>query len=264
MKNIVKDYKWTTVTGEAYLRETPRIRARSYVIDNNEIFNSVANWGKTLLNFTGDYRKYYNDLHKANLYETWVFPYFGDEVRQFSNEWGDQLVTSTTGAKAYGSDLGEGIKAGAEQVLTTKGVLEGAFRSLWGGDESKAAGSLFEPPKFYQYSANDSAFALEFTLINTESNEDIDKNYELVKKLITINRFTRVGGLATNPPQLWDVLVPGFRYIRWASCDVSVNLIGRRIYYINRLIPEGYRVTLSFKSLYTEPSNYMNDVLVDF
>lgn len=262
MPNIVREYTWTTVKG-AYLDEAPRIRATTYDVNNNAIFNTVESWGRLVVNFGGSYKQYYDGLHSANTKDTWVFPYFGDEVRQFSNEWSDQLVTSTTGAGVAGSDLAAGIKQDAEKILTTAGIVQGALKSLFGEGESKAAGSLFEPPKFYQYSANDGAFGLEFTLLNTESSDDVDKNYEVVKKLIQENRFTRVSGLAVKPPLLWEVLVPGYRNIRWASCDVGVNLLGRRVMLNGRIIPEGYRVSLSFKSLYTEPSNYMDDVIVN-
>lgn len=259
MANIIKDYKWTTTTGN-YLEEVPRVFAKSYQITTNEALDSIENWIKATANFTGGYSKYYNRLHKFTVgsEEQWVFPFFDDKVRSFTNEWGDSLKTSTDGSVSYGAGVAEGVSSFIKNVATTSGVLQSMGPAFLGLNAKP--GSLFEPPKFYQYSASDSALTVDFVLINTEAEKDAEKNYEVVKKLIEQNRFSRVSGLTVSPARLWSVTVPGYRAIRWASCNVDVSLLGKRLFVNSKLMPEGYRVSLSFTSLYTEPREFMGDV----
>jgi hypothetical protein len=261
--SIVKNdkYKWTTTQG-SYLDEVPRIFAKTYKIKDNEIYNTVASWLDSITNFSGDYKKFYDNLHrtKPNT-DTWVFPYFDDTVRGFSNEWGSNVVNSTGGGNVFFGDLASGARSVAERFNVTKGIIEQIADTTVGKvtDTLQTTGSLYEPPKFYQYGVTDGPVTVEFTLINTESEGDFSNNYDLVKKLITENRFRRDNGFLTEAPVLWSVTIPGYRAIRWASCDVNVSLLGKRAMKDNKIAPEGYRVALTFKSLYTEPSNFMKD-----
>lgn len=249
MANIVTGYKWTTVTG-SILNEAPRIFANTFKVDDNDILNAIQNWFSIGTSGKGG-KEYYNQLHKATKKEDWVFPFFGDEVRQFSNSWEDSYVGSTNGTQIAGAQITKAAAELASAVIQTKETFAAMF--------SKSPGSLFEPPKFYQYDASDGPVTVEFTLINTDSEEAPEKNYNLVQQLIKENRFTRAeSGLAVTPPYLWSVTVPGYRAIRWASCAVSVSMLGMRKLVDNRLTPEGYRVSLTFTSLYTEPSNFMD------
>lgn len=254
--NVVEDakYKWTTTTGD-YLKEAPRIIATTYKVSNNAILQTVKSYYE--LAQTGLFGEdvsgtgYYDKLHAAEDMDKYVFPFFGDEVRSFNNTWGDSYVGSTNGSQAAGSSFLGDVKQLADAVITTANQ----FNAL----KDNKPGALFEPPKYYNYSTDDSSLTVDFILINTEE-DAYNEHYKLVKKLITENRFTREDGNAfiVTPPYLWRVIVPGYRAIRWASCSVSINLIGSRKYNsrLKALIPEGYRVSLTFNSLYTEPSNF--------
>lgn len=258
MANIIKDYKWTTTTGN-YLNEVPRIYAKTYEINTNEALDSLANWGSAIANVSGDYKQYYDGLHRGNKKEDWVFPFFDDKVRSFTNEWGDSLKVSTDGSVAAGTGWAQAAGDVIKTLATTSGQLQSLIGAVVPGLNAQP-GSLFEPPKFYQYSASDSALSVDFVLINTESQGDAENNYKVVKQLIEENRFSRSVGLTVAPPYLWEVTVPGYRSIRWASCNVDVTLLGKRLMVGNKIIPEGYRVSLSFNSLYTEPKEFMQNV----
>lgn len=246
--NIVSNqqYKWTLVNGSYVTDEAPRIYAKTFKVDQNAIIGAVKSWVEITGSNSGT--GYYDNMHQAKLQDTWVFPYFNDDVRSFTNEWGDSYVGSTNGSQIAGGEFAGNVKDLASNILATVGQANALL--------SNKPGALFEPPKFYQYSANDSAVSLEFTLINTDGPSDYQSNYSLVKKLITENRMTRDSGFIATPPVLWSVTIPGYRAIRWASCNVDVSLIGKRVYKGNNIIPEGYRVRLTFNSLYTEPSNF--------
>lgn len=256
-----KNFKWTTTEG-SYLSEVPRIYATSYEIDNNQVLDSIRNYLEQATSLQSA-KEYYDKLHKTSSeQDQWVFPFFGDTVRGFTNDWGDQLVLTTTGGSTYFSELHNKVQADATNILAGKGVIDTVINYF---SNKKAAGSLFEPPKFYQYAANDEGIVIEFTLINTEGEGDAEANYGLVSTLIYQNRFDRTGGLTVVPARLWKVFVPGYRTIRWAAADVGVQLLGHRKYnaFLRRLIPEGYRVSITYKSLYTEPRSVMNDYDVD-
>lgn len=262
MINVVTNYKWTTTTGKPYLEEAPRIFAKTYEIDTNEALQALENWTAAVFNASKDYKQYYDGLHKpagGKPKEEWVFPFFDDKVRSFTNEWGDSLKVSTDGSVAAGSGWAAALGATVKTAATTSGVGQAMVGAVIPGLNSQP-GSLFEPPKFYQYSASDNALTVEFILINTESQGDAEKNYSLVKRLIEENRFSRSVGLTVAPPYLWEVKVPGYRNIRWASCNVDVTLLGKRLMVDSKIIPEGYRVGLTFTSLYTEPREFMQNV----
>jgi hypothetical protein len=244
MQDIVSDYTWTTI-GKQGRVDAPRIYASTFKNTQNRIFEA----GQAYIAVGGSSgNEYYDKLHDGELADEWVFPFFTDEVRSFSNSWGDTYVGSTNGSQIAGeSYIGTG-KQLIETGLTTFGQAAGAFAGK--------PGALFEPPKYYQYNVDEGAVGIEFTLINTINEGDIEKNYSLVKKLITENRFERGSNLTSTPPVLWEVTVPGYRFIKWATAAVNINLIGRREYRKGKVIPEGYRVGLTFTSLYTEPNNF--------
>lgn len=262
MPNIPNDYQWTTTTG-SYLQEVPRLYAKTFEVNDNEIVNALKSWASSL-DANISYSEYYNKLHNATKKENWVFPYFEDTVRSFNNDWGDSFVYSTGGGNMVGSQWAGNVVQLAQNISTTYGEAQLLANNLLEADNAqKAAGVLYEPPKFYQYAANDDTVNVSFVLINTESADSYKKNYALVKKLIEENRFSRETGLLTRPPVLWSVTIPGYRAIRWASCNVNIGLLGKRLMRDKVIVPEGYKVTLTFKSLYTEPSNYMSKVRGD-
>ena len=258
MPNIVNDYTWTATTG-SYKEECPRIFAKTFEPLNSDIYNNLANWVKSIQPGR-QYKEYYNDLHSTVRKDEWVFPYFSDTARSFTNEWGDQRVDSTSSkvtgllAQYFEANVGNPVANAVASMQEIGASLGGIF-------QQSNNSMLLEPPKFYQYGNSDTDVVIEFPLINTiNPSEDISKNYKLVYKLIEENRFQRLGGAATKSPFLWSIVIPGYRSIRWASCNVDVTFVGNRKYKDNKIVPEGYRVKLTFKSLYTEPRNFMADV----
>ena len=240
-------YKWTTATGPL-LNEVPRIFATSYLILKSDVLNQISTWGNSITSTDGV--SYYENLHPIERKEDfikdgWIFPYFGDDVRQISTSWSDNYVGSTNGTQGLASLQTVGV---ISQLAANVQTAVGQFQS-----NITSPGSLYEPPKFFNYAElGEGSVGIEFSLINTINEGDYEKNYELVKKLITINKLSRSSGLIVEPAALWKVTVPGYRYISWASANVDVKLVGQRKYLAGKLVPEGYRVTITFTSLYTE------------
>lgn len=248
MENIVTDYPWTTTQGN-YRNEAPQLFATSYSINNNAMLEAIKTYAGSVQG--GSVTAFYKKMHGGTTVSTrYIFPFFNDEVRSFNNSWGDSYVGSTNGSNT-GVDLVGNLKTLADSVLT----LGSQVQAIKDGNP----GALFEPPKFYQYSQDEGPVTVNFVLINT-TEAGHTKNYELVKKLIRDNRFTRKEGspFLVTPPQLWSLTIPGYRAIQWASCGVAVSLMGSRRYVNSIIIPEGYNISLTFTPLYTEPSNYMD------
>ena len=251
MPNVITDLKWTTTNGSAYKQEAPRILARPYLVDQNAIAATFSTYANLRTNSGGV--RYYENLHPnaKDLNKEYVLPYFNDELRSFNNTWGSTYIGSTNGTQAGGSQfLGE-VNTFADIAITT--IAQGAAYL------NNKSGALFEPPKYYQYTPDEGAVSVDFILINTDEQGDYEANYKFIADLIKLNRFKRDELLATTPPVLWKVIVPGYRYIRWASGGMSVSMQGKRILKDGKLIPEGFKINLSFTPLYTEPSNYMDE-----
>lgn len=243
-----KQYKWTTVNG-SYLDEVPRIYAKSYLLKNNDVIATTLNWLDVLKLKGGT--DYYNTLHDTNGAEVdrWVFPYFNDDVRQTSTSWGDSFVGSTNGTQPRGAEIAGAVKDTFNEAAATVG----AAVAIATGEP----GSLYEPPKYFNYGElGEAAVSIEFGLINTLSEGDYNSNYELVSRLIAINKISRLSAMGVEPAAIWEVTVPGYRKIKWASADIGIKFIGQRKIVGGKIIPEGYRVSVTFKSLYTEPREY--------
>jgi hypothetical protein len=246
MPNIVNDYAWT-VNSARTRADAPRINCQTWKVTDNQIFASIKGY-QTLASSGGV--EYYDLLHTgAERLDRWTFPFFTDEVRGFTNQWGDTYVGSTNGTQSYGSEYLGNAKDMLDRGANTVSQIGAFFKP----------GALFEPPKFYTYGISDNNVVVEFSLINTFDDSDARQNYKLTQDLINQNRFERGSSTVSTPPVLWSVNIPGYRYIRWAACSVNISLLGRRQMSTGEnkfIMPEGYRISLNFASLYTEPNNF--------
>ena len=122
-------------------------------------------------------------------------------------------------------------------------------------------GSYIETPKFYQYANTDAALNVDFFLANTIEEGDAEKNSEFINNFIKANRPNRKGPVTLTFPWIYKVKVPGVRYIEWAYlADLNVSFVGTRRKVGSKIIPEGYHITMSFKSLTIEPENFMDKI----
>lgn len=227
------------------------------------------------------------------------FPFFSDNMRSFSNEFSDSFSqVSQRGAQMlFGSEimgLGEaGESLGGGGAALAKGVgdinigstsladkvgklgtglakkvgMDMDFSSLNAGKQTIGApGTFIETPKFYQYSNTDNGVQIGFTLSNTLEDDGFDKNYDFITKFIRLNRPFRRGPIGMNFPAIYNLVVPGVRYIQWAALeDFNVGLLGsrRKVYKEGAgdiIIPEAYTCEFSFKSLTLEPANFVDEI----
>lgn len=273
--NVVMDYDWTSIPrGSGLRKNAPRVTIRSYKINSSESLNRLRSYGNVT---EEDPDKFYDKLYGGitDPEDTFRFPFLGDAVRSFSNEYGDTFQSAFLGG--VDSALGEVTKLFGEvstyKLTENAGKIADNIKNMGSIDGIKSAikeatkgtstapGSYIETPKLYQYSQNDSGLEVSFVLSNTINADSVQKNYELVKKLTTINRPKRLSAVTMEPPRIYTVMLPGIRYIKWASCsNFSVQLLGAKRLINGHIIPEGYIISMTFTSLTTEVSNFMDKI----
>ena len=246
--NVVKDYDWTSVPRGAALRnDAPKVILRSYRIVSNQVVDRITSYLQ-VANKSAD--QFYKDLYKsAKQEDDFYFPYFSDQARNFNNQFGDTFQDGFGGGGGIASTLDDMAKkyiGGAVQIAE---VVKGN------------PGSYIETPKMYDYStANEGSMEISFILSNT-LNSDFNKNYELVKKLIEINRPKRNDAISMDPPRIFKAKLYGYRYMPWAYCSqFSVRLLGTKRMVGGIIMPEAYEINMSLQPLTAEPSNFMEQV----
>lgn len=277
--NIVRDYDWTTIPrGSGYRNRAPRVLVQSFKVKSSESLNRIKSYANVVANTDAD--KFYDKLYSeiADPEDRFRFPFFGDNVRSFSNEYGDTFQSAflggvdsvLTGASKLFGEAGtyvginniNGIKEGVGAAMEGKSVgdILKAASSEMGKGYSTAPGSYIETPKLYQYAQNDAGLEVSIVLDNT-LNADNDKNTKLVEHLTRINRPKRINSIIMEPPRIYKVILSGIRYMRWASCsNFSVKLLGAKRMIDGKIIPEGYQIDMTFTSLTTEVSNFMDKI----
>jgi hypothetical protein len=220
------------------------------------------------------YKKLYSKATEEQ--DQLYLPYFGDAIRSFSNEYGDTFQAGFLGTidnmiKSSIDELGAmgsamGGAAGLKSIIDAgksfaNNVSVGGFGDAVGKlNLTSSPGSFIETPKIYQYANNDAPLTIDIVLSNT-INSDYQQNTDLVEKLIRINRPKRINSVEMEPPHIYNVRIPGLRYMEWAYCSsLDVRMLGTRREINGKIIPEGYMVSMSLASLTTEVSNFMDKI----
>lgn len=277
--DVVKQYDWTSSPrGSGMRKKAPHVHLTSYKVQSNQIMTTIDSYlrlGKAALVSVGG-NEFYDKMYKNSTKkeDDFFIPFFSDSVREFGNNFGD---TFQSGSGGGGGILGN-VAGAAKSVMggvadflnitdtaswgeaTDKLIKNGDIKGAWESIASSGnPGTYVETPKFYEYtSGTDAPLQVEFVLYNT-INSDFNKNYELIKKLTKINRPLRINPIAAEPPRIYQVKVPGHRFIRWAYCSqFGVQLQGARREINKVVVPEAYKITMSFTSLTMEHSGFID------
>lgn len=139
-------------------------------------------------------------------------------------------------------------------------------------------GIYIEKPQFYNFPSSGDTINFSFPLINTgwATFEDVQKNWQLIFMLIYQNRANRKSRDLIDPPCLYEVSIPGIKYIPFAFIkSLSVQFMGARRAYrmnvpsmngftrINTIIPDAYVVTISLQGLVGETQNFLYSMLFE-
>ena len=222
------------------------------------------------------------------------FPYFGDNFRSYVNNYADTFSQiSNRGAHFAGAKqvqdagtiadevigLGAAVQqvgnptlatqfeniasigdAAAKQVLNAAGINSPnfEFRIPRASNPGEYPGTYVEHPMFYQYANTDSGVEITFILANTVDRKDIERNQKLIKIIMEESRPERGSAIEMTFPRIYEIKVPGLRYIRWAFlANASFNLLGQRRTIDDKIVPEAYGIALTFQSLTIEVANFI-------
>jgi hypothetical protein len=240
---------------------------------------------------------FYKGLYtvKNNAIARLNFPFFEDSFRSFSTEFADTFSPiSQRGAQMFGGKEIQGLGAAGESLVgggvaavnalasfgdtgnsgdqsladkvakTVSGAATGVTKALGlnpGRQTIGTPGSYIETPKFYQYSNTDNGLQIGFTLSNTLEDDSIDKNFKFICDFTKMNRPYRYGPIGMDFPAIYNLVVPGLRYIQWAYLEnFEVSLLGNRRRIGTRVIPEAYVCNFTFRSLTVEPANFVEEI----
>ena len=190
-------------------------------------------------------------LKKTNF--TYKLPYFSKKMTERTGAW----VASYPNKSAV-TDL---IEAGAEFV-----AKEGAGVPILGAYAEP--GLYIERGKYFQPTTGQDPISVKFPLLNTLNPESIQKNFNLIWLLCFQNSSFRRNKTDVFPPCIYRVLIPGIRFMLYASIsNITIEYVGTRRRMpvthpatgetIDTTIPEAYNVELNITSLTTECGNFL-------
>lgn len=282
--DVVKEYDWcSSPRGSGMRKRAPRVWVKSYKLTSNNITTALKNYLNIWDQKGGDAKTFYDKMYgEVTIAEDdFNFPFFGDNIRSFTNTFGDTFQNGVGGA-GVGTAANELMKTGIGMVIDAKDVaglkmetvttagsqmknkdFSGGLQTLAKGFMSGGdPGSYVETPQFYQFDKTDSPLQVSFILSNTINEDSLEKNKNLIYRLTYINRPLRKNSIAVDPPRIYQVKVPGHRFIKWAYCsNFSVNLLGTKREYQGVIVPEAYQIDMSFQSLTLEHAGFMKELV---
>lgn len=196
------------------------------------------------------------------------FPYFSPNKFGRSNSFGyDQGENPFSNVTSLGRNMlqypgfkgaSEGLFEGIGKVSTLAGLAMGAANTMLPGKIE------FETPSSWSGS-NREEYSLTFDLFNTGNPEDVENNRNLCHLLSYQNSPSRRNFAITDPPVIYSLYIPDT--VHFPACWMSslqINNLGntRAIELgqnrVTRIIPEAYRITMSFTSLLMPSRNILD------
>ena len=254
--NIVRDYDWTSAPkGSSFRKTAPRVWLKSYKIDSNQIMSAIQGYVALVEGGTTDAQSYYDKMYSESTTpeDDFWFPFFGSNVRGFTNTFGDTFQSGVGGAGGILSDQNE-------QLKTLAGGLGQAYTAIQSiATKTSNPGTYIETPMFYQFEKNDSPLDVSMVLSNTINENSYKDNLKLVQYFTRINRPLRKNSIAVDPPRIYKIRLHGIRYIRWAYCsNFNVELLGTKREIDKTIIPEAYQLNMTFQSLTLEHAGFLD------
>lgn len=242
-----KDIIWTAsdYSEDIAMTEFPYIEMIEYEQDFSALKAGIDYWFQRAgeasvdLQSTGAYRGLYHGEATKNVY---YLPFYMDSHHNISQSWQENTAP-----------LGASVKR-----LTN--AVESVAKAFF-----PAAGILY--PKSYA-GANPYALDLTFDLINTISEEGIEKNKRFLELIIQQNLHVRHNVLTITPPCLYEVYVPG---VRWSPVSVVSNLVVTNQGTLNRIpkvgggyyiVPDAWRIQMQLTELIEESRDIYLDAIM--
>ena len=175
------------------LKKDPSQRIRSY------------NVGDPTQSGYDQYLAPYQDIYSTNLTGwRYKFPYMEDQQRVNNSAFGEQSI------------IGAGAVGAAVKATT-------AFNSLF------SPGVYIDTAQNFQFTGLEKSYTVNFPLLNTTNQLDVIRNWQLLFLLTYQNRPNRIDRVQIAPPKIYEVMIPGVWYCRFAYIqNLQVNFVGNR------------------------------------
>ena len=286
--DILNNFNWTT---GGYVDEVPYIIAKEMELEFGQIIQNLAGYLDAINNATGNVAKINssgnnntdpNDPY-AKLYAahdtgfTYVFPHLiknGSSIKgATANTWKRNNIGSLVGGLAKGAVdtaaglFGEGVERGVSELTNYVGKFF--------GNELVGSGIGLEDIVTYSATAPRS-IKITFPLYNTDSEQSAIRNFDFVNLFGLQNLKMRTSFGTFIPPKIYTVESPGQGGIYMPAAFVShydVQSIGTTRFMNTgqysaaagtsnnstngRIIPEAYRVEITFQEIIPPSSNIM-------
>lgn len=216
----------------------------------------IFTFGENLID--GEAQDPYQQLYAAKTTGfNYAFPWLlkgGDQIRSVNNSWGE-------------------VSNGIPQLLSKLGGKGNGVMDVLGGIAGGAVGAVapgvgFEKVQEYK-DTTQQELTIEFPLYNTASIENAFDNYAFVSLFTFQNLKTRTSFMTYIPPKIYTLDSQNLGGIYWPLAYVSnlkIDSIGttRNLSEFSKynggdnpniLIPEAYRVSITFKELLPQSSN---------
>jgi hypothetical protein len=282
--DLVSNYSWTSLPSRSALRkEAPRVHVISYALQGTQL-KQWLNGYSALTSQTA--KEFYSKLYLTKRKREYIFPFLTDSVKSFGSSFSESFATfSSKGSVSrimnsvskdadllVGAALGgfngvlsmvegaqEKVNSAIESMPTGGYKAIDSLKGVVSNVASNTSGAYIETPQFYQFQNSDAPLEVAFTLSNTMNANDIKKNKEFIDEFVSINKPTRNNAISMSYPHIYRVYVPGQRYMYWAYLDkLGITMVGNRRLINNKVVPEAYDITMSFKSLIIETSNFVS------
>jgi len=222
--------------------------------------NEVSNAGGSTDRSTSQWLSMLNGLYSLNATQfEYIFPYFENRAMDANPRFANF----------------DAVLKGKFSKEIASGMM-GMAQGLSDAVELSQPGVYIEQPQLMDISsAGSSDITVTFPLLNTLSFEGAVKNYQLLWLLAFQNKPYRESKTVVSPAKVYRVYIPGIKYMHFAHIsNLSVDFLGvRRTVRIpmptvagtpnqvNVVMPDAYKVSVTFKSLTTDMGNMMIEQL---
>lgn len=281
--DVINDFQWTLSPKDARI-DVPTIYLTEYQQNVGQLISSIIYYSKVTQSIsTGEsgfitgpkdpseiYRYKYFAIPTGFKYR---FPYFSSAHTSRTSDFGYEdgqspfngLMNLGTSIAQYGGYRG-GLLPGRNFIGEVFGVIPNVASAVGGALNSLLPGKLtLENPQSWT-GTEESTYSVTFDLFNTGTIDDVKNNRNLCHILRTQQSPFRRNFAITDPVCIYDVFIPDICHLP-AACMTNLeisNLGNTRQVELDgstkRIIPEAYRIKMTFESLFMPSRNIMGGI----
>ena len=183
--------------------------------------------------------------------------------------------------KSVENMFGPGGEGSNSQLLGMAGGLAKGIKDIARGFNIADPGTYVEQPQLYNFGGrNKKSYTVNFPLINTNSFNDVIRNWQLIFLLIYQNTPNRLTRDLIDPPCIYEANLDGTWYSKYAYVSkVSVDFVGatrkmslpipsevtadgdgtqsKRPFPVETIIPDIYKVSVTVQEIFSETQNML-------